>query len=570
MSEPTRQMPNPTITPDGNWEGQIVFTPTAMNTRAKFTLHLGPVIPVILVPGIMGTNLRAKRKPKSDEERNKEISPGAPAWRAPNGAGDALREARSWKQRTPATRQKILDGATLEVDDTGDIIFNTDTAKSYGVTKDEVRGRGWGEVHADSYGALLFSLEVNLNRTFDFDAIWKKRSIRHHWKKVMEYDPAQWGDRNVEPLTEAELEKHAQHHFPVYAIGYNYLMSCSEGATRLENRILEILKFWTDRRKKCDKVILVTHSMGGLVARACAKRIPDKIAGVIHGVMPALGAPACYRWIACGTEADNPSFSGHPLEKVGAQVFAEIAGETSEATTAVMATAPGALQLLPNHRYPRPWVHFGAVDTVTVNNQPSKPQWLLSLPSPEESRPYDFYRDLKSWYRLINPEFADPAKKYAEKLGGVRGAILKAIDEAERFHVHELDEHYHATSFAFFGGDPEKLAFGEMRWLAKQWGTNAQVLLTPGKIRHAEFYGQSDGGARAVWIDNESLSFEPQEQDANGDGTVPRQSGAGPAGKVRQLFETRGYSHQQSFTTESMLMLTHYLIVKIGQQGGMP
>jgi pimeloyl-ACP methyl ester carboxylesterase len=565
MDEPTRQMPNPTKTPDGNWEGKITFSPTAMNTRARFSLPYGcPIIPVIVVPGIMGTNLRAKRKPKSDEERNKALRPGQQAWRAPNGLVGAIQEGKLWESRKPRARQQILDGSTLEVDDTGDIILPIDEAPMYGITKEEARGRGWGEVHADSYGPLLYSLESNLNRTFDFDVIWQEQIIRPHWLRVMAYDPAYWGVRNIAPLTEEELEKHARNHYPVYAFGYNWLMSCSEGAKRLEERILKILKFWTDRREKCDKVILVTHSMGGLVARACAKRIPDQIAGVIHAVMPALGAPACYRRIACGTEENSPSNGW--VANLGGHVFAQIAGQTSEATTAVMATSPGALQLLPNHRYPRPWMHFGVVQS--FKEQPDKPRWLLSLPSSEEERPYDFYRDLDSWYRMINPAFADPAEKHGKKIGAVRKAIWRAVGEAERFHVHELGEYYHPNTYAFCGDDPKQLAFGQMRWLTKQWGTNAKVLLTPAKIRDAEFYGQSDHGARAVWIDNESLSFEPQEQDTNGDGTVPRQSGAGPAGKIKQLFETRGYSHQASYKHEAMLMLTHYLIVKIVQ--GMP
>jgi pimeloyl-ACP methyl ester carboxylesterase len=566
MTELTRQMPNPTKNEEGNWDGQIVFTPKEMNTRARFSLHYkSPVIPVIVVPGIMGTNLRAKRNPKSDEERNRELDPGGLAWRPPPSDGRAFHEAKVWKSRSPAKRQKILDGSTLEVDDAGDISFNTDDAKMYGITKDECRARGWGEVHADSYGGLLYSLEKNLNRTFDFDAIWKKRSIRQHWLNVMEYDHTKWGVRNIEQLTEAELEKHARYHYPVYAVGYNWLLSNRESGKLLEQRILEIIKYWTDRRGKCGKVILVTHSMGGLVARACAKSIPDKIAGVIHGVMPALGAPACYRRIACGTETGSPSFApaSRVADRIAAGIVADIAGTTSEETTAVMATAPGPLQLLPNHHYPRPWVHFGVSET--VNNQPGKPLWILSLPSSEETKPYNFYREWDAWYRVINPALADPAEKYKTKLGGVQGAIWSAIDEAESFHVDLLDEHYHANTYAFYGADPEQLSFGSIRWLTKQPSHNAKVILTPANIKDAKYQGQSDQGERGVWIEDASVIFEPQEQDAAGDGTVPRASGIGPAGKVKQLFETRGYDHQGAYHGEAMRMLTHYLIVKIVQ-----
>lgn len=562
-------MPNPTKNEEGNWDAQIVFTPTEMNTRARFSLHYkSPIIPIIVVPGIMGSNLRAKRQPKSDEERNRELEPGELAWRAPPSDGHAFHEAKVWKNRSPAKRQKILDGSTLEVDDRGDIVLNTDDANMYGITKDECRARGWGEVHADSYGPLLYSLEKNLNRTFDFDAIWKKRSIRQHWLNVMKYDHTKWGVRNIEPLTEAELEKHARYHYPVYAVGYNWLLSNRESAKLLKQRILEIIKYWTERRGKCEKVILVTHSMGGLVARACAKEIPDRIAGVIHGVMPALGAPACYRRIACGTETGSPSFAPYSRvkDRIAAGLVADIAGTTSEETTAVMATAPGPLQLLPNHRYPRPWMHFGVSET--VNNQSGKPRWILSLPSSEEPRPYNLYRDTKAWYRVVDLNLADPAEKYQAKPGGVERVFWKAISEAEKFHVDILDEFYHGNTYAFYGADPEQLAFGSMRWVTKQPSHNAKVVLTPARIRDAAFQGRTEQGARGVWIEDKSVVFEPQEQDAAGDGTVPRESGIGPAGKVKQLFETRGFDHQGAFQEEAIQTLTHYLIVKIMQ--GMP
>jgi hypothetical protein len=62
------------------------------------------------------------------------------------------------------------------------------------------------------------------------------------------------------------------------------------------------------------------------------------------------------------------------------------------------------------------------------------------------------------------------------------------------------------------------------------------------------------------------MTFKPEPGDTRGDGTVPCQSGAGPAGKVRQLFETRGYDHQGSYNNHDMLMLTLHLIVKIAQE----
>ncbi|HEX8786167.1 MAG TPA: hypothetical protein VF793_08285, partial [Telluria sp.] len=56
-------MPNLIPQPDGSWTGYTVLTPTALKTRGLFTLPPSKVVPVIVVPGIMGSNLRAATSP---------------------------------------------------------------------------------------------------------------------------------------------------------------------------------------------------------------------------------------------------------------------------------------------------------------------------------------------------------------------------------------------------------------------------------------------------------------------------------------------------------------------------
>jgi hypothetical protein len=65
-----------------------------------------------------------------------------------------------------------------------------------------------------------------------------------------------------------------------------------------------------------------------------------------------------------------------------------------------------------------------------------------------------------------------------------------------------------------------------------------------------------------------SVLFKPEPPETPGDGTVPYQSGSGPANKVQHLFETRGYDHQGSYNNEDMFMLTLRLIVRVVQ--GLP
>lgn len=554
MPEPTRRLANPDVADDGSLHGKSVTTPDSLKIRGALAVPPSRVIPVIVVPGVMGTNLRAKMG--DDEQRNAALRPGEPAWRPPNGSVSGLMESFRWSDRDPMQRQRILDPDTLEVDNTGEIDIPSDL---FDMHAQQMRKRWWGEVHLDSYGELLYTLQRNLNHTFDYQLYSRKRFINDHWKTIIQSDRAQWDAVDMPALTEEELEKYARYQYPVYACGYNWLQSCEKSAERLKNRVLDIIRFWTERKHHCTQVILVTHSMGGLVARACARQIPDKIAGIVHGVMPALGAPICYRRLACGMESASPGngwFENFKLERVGT-----IVGLTTEETTAVMATAPGPLELLPNHLYPGPWLF------ASVRKPNGEIEDILKLP---EGSPYDLYRNMQTWYRLINPEIADPTGKYKTDIGGIAGKSAKAIKQAERFHTKLLDIYYHPNTYAYYGVDENYQSYGVFRWIAES--NNADFLSAhKDKLKSAAPLAHTYSGGRNVHVHlttpaGGSYYFVPSEQDTNGDGTVPHQSGAGPKGKTRRVFRTQDHGHQDSYQNEQVVRLTQHLIVKITQE----
>lgn len=577
MREPTRPLPSLVPLPHGGWEVDSYMSSADYTIRGLGLMPPNTIIPVIVVPGIMGTNLRAKRALRAGQkeaEVNGKVKPGQPTWRPPNGKSEGVAAMLHWNDFKPADRQKLLDPDTLEVDDSGAIVV-PDPIDGYVLTEQELRQRGWGEVHVDSYSNLLSALQTRLNQTFEFNGQAKKRSIRQHWKDVIACSPKRWGLREFPVLTESDLVKHAQYFFPVYAVGYNWLLDCHTSSEMLEKRINSIIDSWRKARRRCDKVILVTHSMGGLVARACAKRVPDKIAGVIHGVMPALGAPVAYRRIACGTETRSPGKM--PFAQIEAYALAKILGETTEETTPVLATSPGALELLPNHLYPQPWLHirvmksvgpvrpagYGARDDVVRVKEAALD--YMHLPNARTPNPYDIYRDFKSWYRLINPSFADPSGKFLQRPGGIEHAVRSAIASAEKFH-RSLGGYYHPNTYAFYGDDQEQLSYGDVRWTARQ-GAGSSGALTPSNVAIGKFVGHTVQGQRRVIVEGKTeLHFSPEPQDARGDGTVPFQSGAGVTGRVKQAFATRGYDHQFSYKHDDMLMLTLRLIVKIVQE----
>lgn len=563
MTEPTRPIHQPVVARDGSLVAHTVATPVAFKVRARVTVGSRKVIPVIFVPGTMGSNLRARAAMQQRDDAV--LRPGEAAWRPPNDFTGKYREADLWETRAPSIRQRILDPAILEVDPDGELDF-----PPCALDAAVMRERGWGEIHADSYGAVLADLQRHLDKTFQLSP-HGARLVRQHWQRVMRCDPERWGVRQIDHVTEAELEKFAGYQYPVYAFGYNWLASCDLAAHGLRARIDRIRAFWTERKHTCRQVILVTHSMGGLVARACARLSEasgaSDIAGIVHAVMPALGAPVAYRRIACGTEAGN--FTNGLLANLAASGFADVAGDTSERTMPVMAVAPGLLQLLPNHLYPKPWLVIRTLQGVSTREDSRD---MVSLP---DGNPYDMYRDMTSWHRMIDPGLTDPARRYAHVSGGVRRRILDAIKEAERFHTQVLatdvqgkqaQPYYHPHSYAFYGADKALKAYGQIRWVARM-PAHTRVALTPANLRAGKLVSHGKAGMREVEIENRiRLTFMLWPQDALGDETVPAQSGAGPASHVRQTFPAAGFRHQDSFQHEDLLLLTRHLIVKIVQE----
>jgi hypothetical protein len=542
LAEPTRPISCRTDE-SGLIRATTYLTPKNCTTRARIAIPPEKTIPVIVVPGIMGSNLRARLDGKPENEK---LKPGESAWRPPNGIRAGLSEARKWKARDGSARQQILDGPTLEVDSTGQISIKSDW-NGRTITAELARERGWGEIHADSYGELLSTLQVYLNSTFR--KAYDGCDVEQHWIHVNMFDRAKWGTTKTGVaalLSIDELTKVAEYHYPVYACGYNWLESNELSALRLEEKIDQAIDFWKNAGSHCEQVILVTHSMGGLVARACAKRIPTKIKGIIHGVLPALGAPACYRRIACGTENSSPS--NGKLGNAKAEVISEIAGETSAETTPVMAVAAGPLELLPNHLFPKPWLF------ASVQSEANGWTDLVRLPT---GNPYELYRDVDSWYRLFDLSLADPINRYK---GAVEKRIAAAVRTAEIFHTELLGDYYHPNTFAFYCDDPAFLSFGNCRWIPLSGGNR----LTSLDFRKTRFLGNGYGGTRSVeFADGRTTTLKISMQDASGDGTVPAASGAGPEGKIRHLFRVRGFDHQGSFNSESMLKLTLHLIVRL-------
>jgi hypothetical protein len=134
---------------------------------------------------------------------------------------------------------------------------------------------------------------------------------------------------------------------PVYAFGYDFRQSNALSGAKLGAFIVDTLA----KHPGATQVVLVSHSMGGMVVRGALmgdESLAGKIRGVVHGAQPSNGAVVCYTRFLSGMSP--------PVEPIGFfdvknTVISSILGQTGYEYSYILSGLPGPLQLLPNHRY---------------------------------------------------------------------------------------------------------------------------------------------------------------------------------------------------------------------------
>lgn len=232
------------------------FCTPAQDTRVQ-TMAIPPahVVPIVFIPGIMGSNLRTDAARQSLLKRKNNL-----AWRA-----DSNSETLNFWRLSVAERQLLLDPLTTSVDSyesghsiTGDPKESSDARNSAvtvpslynwpllssapgilltndgpGTANPKTREqkaleRGWGEVLFESYGTLLQVLEQHLN-----DPFFGGTEPSHQWKnQILNVSPRIWGanpSSSLSPISSEELKEVLKDcWFPVHAMGYNWLRSNHE------------------------------------------------------------------------------------------------------------------------------------------------------------------------------------------------------------------------------------------------------------------------------------------------------------------------------------------------------
>ena len=531
------------------WHSEL--SPEENTMRATCIVPPDHVMPVIFVPGIMGSNLKFKT-PLKNFNGGKDI-----AWRPDNSKYTAFK----FGNLKPEMRRKVLDPENTELDDRGEIpnnilrTFNNLTPNGQSNWKTEFARRGWGTVMLSSYGAILCNLEMKLNGIYDskceVSAYWQKDIIatgskdakKHPWGEMSGYEAV-----SIDDLKEKVGDKYW---FPVHAAGYNWLRSNEEAGKALAERIKTIKQHYVDLGMICEKVIVVTHSMGGLATRAACHadmgNIADKVAGVVHGEQPAIGAAAAYKRMHAGFEAD---FSFNPLTLLTNIFTARALGWSGKEVTTVLANAQGGLELLPTKRYPKGWLRVIADGRDTINPLP-------------ESNPYsEIYAERENWWRLINPEWIEPQKGdplVSDELDDVWRDYIKRLKLVETFHD-KLGDYYHDVTHAHYGADVDHKAWTNFVWKMDRFGQNEESSM-------ASFAPPGDDalGTIKTKSGSELTAYKMSRPDLPGDGTVPECSGEDSASKAKFSAKMTGYDHQGSYINKAVQDVTTYSVARIAK-----
>ena len=410
------------------------------------------VLPIIFIPGIMGSRLGTHSGKIWDPDSG---------WFMFTTYGRRKTNAQWKKAHLIGTEFKQEYLQVMNLDSTHNKIFADEADSSR-------EQRGWGGVSWSSYGAFLKALQ---NR--------------------------EW-DQTVNLFYE----------FPVHAFGYNWTASNGLAGEHLTAYINRVIKDYCDAGRKCGKVLLVTHSMGGLVARsACLLHgAKEKVLGVIHGVQPSNGSPTAYWRMKGGFERPhsipdidlfqwfrNPvkmfnHQKGKLLNNIKGPISAWVLGTDGEEVTALLGNMPGGLQLLPNKQYVNNtgggrWLEL-------LDNDGNKAAFPIADPYKE------IYRQENVYYRLVNPEWLSPGTKQGISLNDDLGSwdlYLGYLAEAEHFHdaLANLNETVHPQTYQFYSSgiaSPDRVVFNhavDSLWETVKRHLSAMKHETPKELKDA-------------------------------------------------------------------------------------
>ncbi|UTI09279.1 GPI inositol-deacylase [Enterobacter hormaechei] len=421
------------IKPEWDDNGKV-YWPGIQNQKksenAKAVLLQPPVkaIPVIFLPGVMGTNLMG-----TDEGKENDI------WRGDSLGGVFLK----WARKDGAERRELLNPDTTKVDNRGDInqtLYSplSDDGKLFTTRRE----RGWGEVLSFSYGKFISVLQGALLDDWQQDLVHYGKSTSEKngvlsqlvGKSLSEEKDTEITGESI--LTQQELNHFKNFLFPVHVYGYNWLQDNKTSAQGLVAFIDRTISLYKNERGHGmpfpagqEKVIIVTHSMGGLVARYVSQVLgaKDKILGIVHGVIPDLGSPAAYRRMKVGAKQEG--------------MAGAVLGNTAEELMPVLARAPAPLQLLPSAKY------LSGASWLSVEGAGEDGS---DVKLPQAGDPFgEIYLNKALWYRLYESDIIDKDEAVSQSNWT---DYVRLVDKAVRKFISFMDSRgYHPNTYVFYG-----------------------------------------------------------------------------------------------------------------------
>lgn len=457
------------------------------------------VLPIVFVPGIMGSRLRNRATGRLIWDPDNSWN-WSDLWPWSDGHGSIARQMRNG----PAAKRRGLVGPPgtgfsrryLEVD--------RGTPGDSALARQN-HARGWGGLHQGSYAGIMAWLQHTAAAPASGQVPYGCFALHYEaWAH-----PYNWTDDNRESGR---------------LLGATVDAAIADTQARYGNRTQG------GRAIRILKPVIVTHSMGGLVARAYTQLHggAGKVQGVIHGAMPTDGAPATYKRMMAGFE--------------GVSRFA--LGSNQREVTATAGNCPGPLELLPNTRHKSVG---GETNWLRATGRGGGSLW-----SKPASNPYsEIYTNATEWWRLIWRQYLDPDGDPAGV--GAWAQYITQLTLAASYHAALGPSGFHPNTRMFWadasGGEFTSWDRVEWRQVARHDTPPAGKAMlndNSGRIAWGEWYTPMNPYGMSSPQFLPDCDFRLQPASANGDGTVHAGSGRHVSGPMT-VATRRGFGHQHAF-----------------------
>jgi len=346
-------------------------------------------------------------------------------------------------------------------------------------------------------------------------------------------------DHDENPLLLDEADKYRNVLLPLHVFGYNWLQDNAQSAQELAKYIDNVLKMYDFElnggighglafEEGQEKVILVTHSMGGLVSRYASELLKtpykDKILGIVHGVMPDLGSPTAYKMMKIGEHAFPMSL---------------VLGASATRLMSVLAQSPAPMQLLPSPKYNngKPWLRI----------EKGSPDGVTDMLLPQSGDPFEeIYLKSGVWWQMYEPDILDKNNDIIkENLFNYKELMNNSV----RNFMTKMDGQYHANTYQFYG------AYSDINdtKLAKDERRSDETVMWKLQDKTSWLWVSDDSRATSDYGDKREYTLLKSNNQwikydgGDGDGTVPKLSiNLNASGKFKAILKTN-VGHQNAY-----------------------